>query len=99
MTQQTLWFSQKEEEAYFQIRGKGSYKNACLFKDTTQDILNQRVKNLTIDFNSCTGLDSTFLGVLAGLALQTRQLNLQLSLVNLPKSQSRTHSKHGARFP
>lgn len=83
MTESCLWLSQKEEKAYFQIRGKGSYKNACLFKDTTQDLLNQGVANFIIDFSQCTGLDSTFLGVLAGLALQSRQLNRQLALVNL----------------
>lgn len=79
----TLWLAQTTEKAFIQLRGKGSYKNAYLLKETTQILLNQGVTNLTIDFEKCMGMDSTFLGILAGLALESRQLNGELSLINL----------------
>ena len=83
MINHTLWLAQSSGRAFIQIRGKGTYKNACLLKESTQLIINQGIKNFTIDFNNCTGLDSTFLGVLAGLALESRQLNGELALINL----------------
>ena len=83
MTDYTLWLAQSLGRAFIQIRGKGSYKNAHLIKENSQDLINQGVINFTFDFNACTGLDSTFLGVLAGLALQSRQLNGELALINL----------------
>lgn len=83
MTDYTLWLAQSSGRAFIQIRGKGTYKNAHLIKEVTQHLVNKGVTTFTIDFNTCTGLDSTFLGVLAGLALESRQLNGELSLINL----------------
>ena len=42
-------------------------------------------KSFVVDFRDCTSMDSTFLGILVGLALELRKLKEkgQLTLVNL----------------
>lgn len=51
----------------------GSQNSGCL-QDFIKALLAEGKSRFSIDFNACTGMDSTFLGVLAGVALQVRKL-------------------------
>lgn len=63
------------------VVGRASFQNSsCL-----QDFLNERLKagrsRFVMDFRDCTTMDSTFLGMLAGAAIQLRKLPAPGSLV------------------
>lgn len=63
------------------VLGRASFQNSsCL-----QDFLNERFKagrsRFVMDFKDCTTMDSTFLGMLAGAAIQLRKLPVPGSLV------------------
>ncbi|MBP8256595.1 MAG: STAS domain-containing protein [Opitutaceae bacterium] len=57
------------------IEGRASFQNSACLQDFIKALLSQGRSRFSIDFSGCTGMDSTFLGVLAGIALQVRKLN------------------------
>lgn len=58
---------------YLKIKGRVSYLNCGPINDFYSQIILQSTVNLIIDFAECTGVDSTFLGILAGLALEFKK--------------------------
>ena len=61
------WFADK---VVIRVVGKGSFLNSRNFKEAVQSLLEQKYKNIIIDFKNCSGMDSTFIGVLTGITLR-----------------------------
>lgn len=59
-----------EQTLYLKVQGRGSFKQSPSVKQYCSRLLSTGIRCVVIDFESCTGLDSTFMGVLAGLASQ-----------------------------
>jgi len=57
------------------IEGRASFMNSGCLKDFFSEMTRQGKTRFVIDFQLCTSMDSTFLGVLAGGALELRKLN------------------------
>ncbi len=55
------------------IRGRASFLNSQLIRDFLQQSIREGKRRFVVDFAECTGMDSTFLGVLAGTALELRK--------------------------
>lgn len=53
------------------INGKANYLNCSPINDFFELVLQKGVNSFVIDFTKCLGMDSTFLGVLAGVATKT----------------------------
>lgn len=56
------------------IEGRASFANSGSLKDFVTEMIKQGKTRFVIDFAACTSMDSTFLGVLAGAALELRRL-------------------------
>ena len=56
------------------IEGRASFQNSACLRDFITEMLRQGKSRVVIDFLHCTSMDSTFLGVLAGIALELRKL-------------------------
>ncbi|MEO7414533.1 MAG: STAS domain-containing protein [Opitutaceae bacterium] len=52
------------------IDGRASFQNSPCLRDFISEMIRQGKARLVIDFMHCTSMDSTFLGVLAGAALE-----------------------------
>ncbi|MFA5264553.1 MAG: STAS domain-containing protein [Opitutaceae bacterium] len=63
------------------IEGRASFQNSASIRDFINEMIRDGKKRLVIDFQHCTSMDSTFLGVLAGTALELRKLQPVGSLV------------------
>jgi anti-sigma B factor antagonist len=63
------------------IEGRASFQNSASLSDFFADTIRQGKTRFVMDFTHCTSMDSTFLGVLAGAALQLRGLKPPGSLV------------------
>jgi anti-sigma B factor antagonist len=63
------------------IEGRASFQNSACLHDFVEEMLRQGKARFVIDFQRCTSMDSTFLGVLAGAALALRKKNPAGSLV------------------
>jgi anti-anti-sigma factor len=63
------------------IEGRASFLNSACLRDFVNQMLKSGKTRFVIDFLRCTSMDSTFLGVLAGFALELRKCEPKGSLV------------------
>lgn len=58
------------EPIVVKIMGKASFQNAAPINDFFKSMLSNGKRNFILDFDDCTGMDSTFLGILAGAGIE-----------------------------
>jgi len=63
------------------INGRACFQNSACLKDFVTEMLGQGKRRFVLDFLHCTSMDSTFLGVLAGAALELKKAAADGSLV------------------
>ncbi len=63
------------------IEGRASFLNSACLRDFVAQMMKAGKTRFAIDFLRCTSMDSTFLGVLAGFALELRKGSQKGSLV------------------
>jgi anti-sigma B factor antagonist len=63
------------------IDGRACFQNSACLRDFITEMLKQGKRRFVLDFQHCASMDSTFLGVLAGAALELRKLVPSGSLV------------------
>lgn len=63
------------------VEGKATFKNSATIKKFIAKMIADGKRSFVIDFEACIGMDSTFLGVMAGAALQLRKCDPRGSLV------------------
>lgn len=63
------------------IEGRASFLNSACLRDFMTQMLKSGKSRFVIDFLRCTSMDSTFLGVLAGIALELRKREPKGSLI------------------
>lgn len=56
------------------VEGRAAFTNSGSLRDFVQEMVRQGKPRFVLDLQQCTSMDSTFLGVLAGAALQLRKL-------------------------
>ncbi|NBB79569.1 MAG: anti-sigma factor antagonist [Verrucomicrobia bacterium] len=57
------------------VMGKANYLNCNSFREFIGTIIEGGCRRIFIDFTDCKGMDSTFLGILAGTAIELRKLS------------------------
>ncbi|MEO0794601.1 MAG: STAS domain-containing protein [Verrucomicrobiota bacterium] len=62
------------EPVLLKIQGRASFLNCAPVRDLFDRVAEMGKRNVVIDFHECTGMDSTFLGIMAGAALEFRKL-------------------------
>lgn len=55
------------------IEGRASFMNSGGLKDFFAEMVRQGKRRFVVDFKQCASMDSTFLGVLAGAAIELRR--------------------------
>jgi len=63
------------------IEGRASFQNSASLQQFLSEMRRQGRSRFVMDFQACTSMDSTFLGVLAGAALELRKAEGGGSLV------------------
>ena len=56
------------------VEGRASFQNSASLRDFMAEMRRQSRIRYVMDFKTCTSMDSTFLGVLAGVALDLRKV-------------------------
>lgn len=72
--QPTFIVSAYSEPIVVQINGKANYLNCNTFREFIEKMLADGKTQYVLDFTNCKGMDSTFLGILAGTALELKKL-------------------------
>jgi anti-anti-sigma factor len=65
----TILVKQEGDTATARIIGKGSFKNARLLKNYADQVRADGIKQIVLDLQECLHMDSTFMGVIAGIAV------------------------------
>lgn len=63
------------------VEGRACFQNSACLKDFISEMLSRGKNRFVLDFQNCTSMDSTFLGVLAGVALELRKVAKDGTLV------------------
>jgi anti-sigma B factor antagonist len=75
--------AKKDELAFVEVIGRGSFQNAGCLKSFYQELLKNGTSRFVVDLKGCTYLDSTFLGTLTGLGLALKEkASGQLHILN-----------------
>jgi anti-sigma B factor antagonist len=61
------------DRIYVRVAGRGTFQNSQPLRSFALDMIEQGYKVFVVDLSQCQGMDSTFLGVLAGIGLRLRQ--------------------------
>lgn len=69
------------EPVIIQLNGKASFMNSAPLKDFFSRMIEQGKRNFVVDFDRCKGMDSTFLGILAGLGIELIKMDQPGSVV------------------
>lgn len=62
-------FATVERGVYVRAHGHANMNNSHLFRDLIESLLDQGRRLFVIDLAQCAGMDSTFMGVLVGIAM------------------------------
>ena len=69
---------------YLCINGRGSFRNSPNLKDFVTKIFEKKSPTkIFLDMDLCSGMDSTFMGVLAGLSILCKKNKHSFSLINI----------------
>ncbi|MFP4069888.1 MAG: STAS domain-containing protein [Verrucomicrobiota bacterium] len=71
--QPTFLVSAYSDPVVVRINGKANYLNCNEFREFIETMVSEGNTHFVIDFEHCIGMDSTFLGILAGTALELRK--------------------------
>lgn len=63
------------------VDGRASFQNSSCLRDFVTEMLARGKTRFVLDFQHCASMDSTFLGVLAGAAIELRKTASQGSIV------------------
>lgn len=73
-----------EQVAYVRLNDRGSFKISKPLKQFGVSAIDHGVNKIVVDMEQCVGMDSTFMGVLAGLAFRLKKQNEgHIYMVNL----------------
>jgi anti-anti-sigma regulatory factor len=59
---------------WIRVEGKGSSTNSTALKDFAKEMIHRGARELIVDLSNCPVMDSTFMGMLAGISLWLREL-------------------------
>ena len=82
--QNNLTAAENGSSVYVRINGRGSFRNSPNLKEfVTKKFEKSSPVKIFLDMKTCSGMDSTFMGVLAGLSILSKKNKHSLSLTNI----------------
>lgn len=69
-----VWVAIHKQVALVRVEGRGSFKSSAALKEFGRAAIEAGCQKAVIDLSACVGMDSTFMGTLAGIASRLRQL-------------------------
>ena len=61
------------DEVFVRVVGRGTFQNSQPLRRFAMEMIEKGYRRFTVDVGACPNMDSTFLGVLAGIGLRLRQ--------------------------
>ena len=81
---------------WVRVEGNGSSANSTALRKFTREMIHRGAREFVVDLANCQGMDSTFMGTLAGISFWLRELGEgSLSVVNLNERNAESLSNLG----
>jgi anti-anti-sigma factor len=74
--------AQSGTHAQIRVEGRGSFENAGAFKQAYTALIGKGAKDFVVDLGTCEHLDSTFLGIMIGFGLRTKEVSGSVRIIN-----------------
>lgn len=71
--QDKVWVAIHGRIALIRVEGRGSFRSSTALKEFGRSAIGAGCVKAVLDMSACVGMDSTFMGTLAGLATRLRQ--------------------------
>ena len=94
-----VWVAFVEKMAIIRVEGRGSFKVGTALKQFGQSAAEQGCVAAVLDMTSCVGMDSTFMGVLAGMATRLKDSAGDSERASAKSSTRRRFRLPGLRSP
>lgn len=72
----------RDRNAYVRVHGRGTFKMGPSLKEFGMAAVDRGCTRILVEMADCTGMDSTFMGTLAGLAVQIEKCSGAVILLN-----------------
>jgi|TARA_B110000879_G_C11161540_1_gene509332 anti-sigma B factor antagonist len=67
-----VFIRQYQSIFWVRLEGKGTFMVSPSIKEAVERKISEGVREIVVDLEACTGMDSTFMGMLAGIAAKLR---------------------------
>lgn len=81
-TPSTILVGRVGELFWLRVEGKGTFQNSLQVKEAFERMTKAGIREFVVDLERCPIMDSTFLGTLTGAAVQLREFEGTVSVVN-----------------
>jgi anti-anti-sigma factor len=75
--------AQRGEDVLLRVQGRGAFPVAPAVKRFTTEAMAKGGRRFVFDMRTCEGMDSTFMGILAGLALRLQKEEGEVVLIHV----------------
>ncbi len=67
---------------HIKVKGRANFECSPPLRGMANNLDNNKLKALSIDLSECSGMDSTFMGILAMIALKVKQIGITATIMN-----------------
>ncbi len=86
------------ELAYFKVSGRATFSCATDFRNCAKQLVKGAFRRFEIDLRACTGMDSTFMGVLAMMGLERlKRTSDRIKIVSAGKNNTKLLTELGLK--
>lgn len=71
---------------YITVNGRATFEHASRLRNLAKSLEESSFSGISVDLASCTGMDSTFMGILAMLGLRARKISSSMTIYNAGES-------------
>ena len=83
MSQVTLAVASQKDTAYIQVCGRATFTCSEDLKNFCNRMLDEQVSKIVLEMKKCSGMDSTFMGILTMISLRAKKQNVIVELTNI----------------
>ena len=97
MSQVTLAVASQNDTAYIQVSGRATFSCSEDLKNFCTQMLDEKVSKIVLEMKKCSGMDSTFMGILTMISLRARKQNVTVELTNINEANKNNLFSHGLK--
>ncbi len=69
-------------QCHIKVKGRANFECSPPLRAMAGSLENNKVSGMTIDLSECSGMDSTFMGILAMIALKVKHVGFTATIIN-----------------